>query len=622
MVSLPKTTFKSNLGINGDNKATPLLDGTNSQSTVDDFSDDLAEGGETGVEKNKLNMYFGVFQPCMLNIFGAILFLRLPWAIGHAGWLGVLSMFVLAGVTVTLTTLSIAAISTNGTVRGGGAYYMISRSLGPEFGGAVGCVYYLAAVIGVTFYLTAFAENFTTFGVPGYEAMDKDTQANWNLLVESVALLLLFGQANVGAAFFLKFNTIIFAILIISIVVGIISFISGPSASHVVPGFVGPNLHTFTENTYGPKQKNLDQCICSVKFPDDKCGNNGGITCGWSTCDPRANNSILMSSTFGVCGTDNIKGTKPLHYFDVFIVIFPAVTGIMAGANYSGDLADPGGSIGKGTLYAIVCSLSVYVFLTFLIGASVERKALISNLNIFQDCAWSEAVIIAGVIMSTVSSALGSLVGSARVIQALARDKIIAIFKIFSYGSPKGDEPRVALVLSYVLAQVFFFAGNLNTISAIISNFFLLVYFFINFACFVLRVTGAPNFRPEFKYFSWHTAIGGAVLTAFIMFVSSTTYAIIAIFVILLLAVLVHYTAPVVPWGDVTQAVIYHQVRKYLLRLDVRKEHPKFWRPSIVLNLDQPHTSLNLIDVSNDLKKGGLFIIGTLLFNIYIQLIM
>ena len=74
--------------------------------------------------------------------------------------------------------------------------------------------------------------------------------------------------------------------------------------------------------------------------------------------------------------------------------------------------------------------------------------------------------------MSTVSSALGALVGSARVIQALARDNLIAIFKIFSYGSPKGDEPRVALVLSYALAQLGFFAGNLNTISAIISNFF------------------------------------------------------------------------------------------------------------------------------------------------------
>ena len=636
MVSLPKRNFMNNnndkdnttMSLNADSNYKPLLDNesgvesTNNSATnnknykdIDDLDDELEED-ESGVEKNKLNMYFGVFQPCMLNIFGAILFLRLPWAVGHAGWLGVLSMFILAGVTVTLTTLSIAAVSTNGRVRGGGAYYMISRSLGPEFGGAVGCVYYLAAVIGVTFYLTAFAENFSSFGIPGYDLMDDATQKSWKLVVESISLLLLFAQANVGAAFFLKFNTIIFAILIISIIVGTISFISGPSSNHVVPGFVGPNINTFTENTWFPAEKRIDQCTCNtVMQPMDKCGNIGTITCAWALCDPNVNNSMVMTgaSASGVCGADTIESTKPLGYFDVFIVIFPAVTGIMAGANYSGDLEDPGGSIGIGTLYAIVCSLSVYLFLTFLIGASVERDVLINNLSIFQDCAWSEGIIIAGVIMSTVSSALGALVGSARVIQALARDNLIAIFKIFSYGSPKGDEPRVALVLSYALAQLGFFAGNLNTISAIISNFFLLVYFFINFACFVLRVTGAPNFRPEFKFFSWHTAIGGAALTAFIMFISSTTYAIIAIFVILLLAILVHYTAPVVPWGDVTQAVIYHQVRKYLLRLDVRKEHPKFWRPSIVLNLDQPHTSLNLIDVSNDLKKGGLFIIGNVI---------
>lgn len=55
-------------------------------------------------------------------------------------------MLVASYLINLVTTMSISAIATNGTVRGGGAYYLISRSLGPEFGGSIGIVFYLGCV--------------------------------------------------------------------------------------------------------------------------------------------------------------------------------------------------------------------------------------------------------------------------------------------------------------------------------------------------------------------------------------------------------------------------------------------------------------------------------------------
>lgn len=186
--------------------------------------------------------------------------------------------------------------------------------------------------------------------------------------------------------------------------------------------------------------------------------------------------------------------------------------------------------------------------------------------------------------------------------------------KPFGWGSKKGDEPRPAILLAWLIAQAAVFAGNLNAVAAIISGFFLLVYFFTNLACFVLRITGAPNFRPGFRYFTWHTALAGALLCGFILFISQPVYASLAIIVLVIAWLYVHYTAPVTEWGDVTQALLFHQVRKYLLRIDERKQHVKFWRPSVLLLVQDPSTTrgANLVDFCNNLKKGGIYVLGSI----------
>ncbi|KAK6476761.1 solute carrier family 12 member 1-like [Huso huso] len=100
----------------------------------------------------------GVLVRCMLNIWGVMLFIRLSWIFGQAGiGLGVI-IILLATMVTSITGLSTSAISTNGCVSGGGAYYLISRSLGPEFGGSIGLIFAFANAVAVAMYVVGFAE--------------------------------------------------------------------------------------------------------------------------------------------------------------------------------------------------------------------------------------------------------------------------------------------------------------------------------------------------------------------------------------------------------------------------------------------------------------------------------
>lgn len=532
-----------------------------------------AEDGPGGGTVTKVGTYIGVFQPCLLNIFGSILFLRLGWAVGEAGVWGTLLVFAVAGLLVLLTALSVAAISTNGTMGGGGAYYMISRSLGPEFGTGVGLLFYLGSSSSVAFYIVSFTlcinESFIcdsdnvgigniTEGIPfpyQFENCDDWVQKLhpeylWGM--GSGTLLLLLGQAEIGAGAVLRLNTGIFVVLMASIILAFVAIL--------------------TSN--GPANLSGDTLVANLPWD-------------YST------------------GTDWLR---------VFIVVFPSVTGIMAGANYSGNLIDPGKSIGTGTIAAIFFSVTVYALLAVAMGAAYEREGLQTNYFILQDTVWHPSIIIAGIVCSTLSSALGQLDGSARVLQTLARDNILGSYVAkLGYGSPGKDDPRVALLCSWLVAQVCLFIPSLDDVAALVSGFYLLVYLFLNLACFLLKISGVPNFRPTFKEFSWHTALCGSIMALGISFATDYIKASVGIFLMVLLVIYVHVVGPAVPWGDVSQALIFHQVRKFLLQLDERKAHPKFWRPSLLLAVDDVRGSLPLIQFCDKLKKGGLFILASVI---------
>jgi solute carrier family 12 sodium/potassium/chloride transporter 2 len=120
------------------------------------------QGGNSGqvpvVGGLKFGWIQGVFIRCLLNIWGVMLFLRLSWVVAEAGIGQAILIVLLATAVTSLTALSMSAISTNGQIKGGGTYYMISRTLGPEFGGAIGIIFAFANAMGIALHTVGFCE--------------------------------------------------------------------------------------------------------------------------------------------------------------------------------------------------------------------------------------------------------------------------------------------------------------------------------------------------------------------------------------------------------------------------------------------------------------------------------
>ena len=192
------------------------------------------DGGKAAETRNMLGTFDGCFVPCLLNILGVILFLKLGWGVGTAGIVGMCLIFVIAELLCVLTVLSLSAILTNGTMAGGGAYFMISRSLGPEFGGAIGTLFYIANAFGASFYFIGFAEGLALFDfvqeIFCENVADPSTDfciesINFNRLAGLVSLLLCFVVSWVGADAFTKVNVPLFILQALTVAIGLGSYL-------------------------------------------------------------------------------------------------------------------------------------------------------------------------------------------------------------------------------------------------------------------------------------------------------------------------------------------------------------------------------------------------------------
>ena len=198
----------------------------------------------------------GVFAPVSLSMFSALLFLRVGYIVGNAGFLETVLLFSIAYIILVSTVFSICAIATNGAVKTGGVYFMLSRTMGPEFGGAVGFLFYFANIVCSALYVVACVEGLlNSFGQDNGVFVEGLPEGKWwNMLYCSVFNILNLCLCLIGAELFGKFSIGILSIVSIREFLRIHSEITylGFNLLFVCSGFL---LHG--ENSLSPFQCDL-----------------------------------------------------------------------------------------------------------------------------------------------------------------------------------------------------------------------------------------------------------------------------------------------------------------------------------------------------------------------------
>ena len=502
-----------------------------------------AAGERGSTKRNEFGAFGGVFTPCLLTILGVIMFMRANFVVGQAGIGGAVLILLAAKSISLLTALSTSAIGTNMQVRGGGAYYLISRVLGPEFGGAIGIVLFVAQAVSVPFYILGFTEAVVR-SLP--------ILAPHHALVVYTTASVLFVVTYVGAGWAIRVQYVIMGVLAASILV-----FMGGAALHFRPSI-------FVEN--------------------------------WA--------SDYTAHPLG----------DRYSFWMVFAIYFPAVTGIMAGINMSGDLKDPAKSIPRGTLAAIGVAFVVYLLQILVSGGAFSRTTLIERpyLALADNALFGlSPLVAAGMFAATLSSALGSYMGAPRVLQAVSRDGILGFLRPFAKGSVKGDEPRRALIVTgAVTFAVLTWAENaeggqaLDMVAGTITEFFLYTYGMLNVAAFIEAGSGNPSFRPRFRFFHWTTALAGGVGCVVVAFIINPFQAVIAF--VFLAGVTWHIKRRDLraAFGDARWGFLYKAVRDNLIRLASMQETPKNWRPTALVFTGNPKSRETLVNYAVWMEAG------------------
>ncbi len=277
----------------------------------------------------------------------------------------------------------------------------------------------------------------------------------------------------------------------------------------------------------------------------------------------------------------------------IFAIFFPAVTGFTAGVSMSGDLKDPKKDIPKGTMLAIIVGFVVYIGLALFIGFTVDGETL-KDYNFLSKISWVPFLVLAGIWGATLSSALGGILGSPRITQAIGGDKIIPKFLAKGFGP--SNEPRIALFATFAIAEIGILIGNLNAIAEIVSMFYLASYGFINLA-FWLESWASTDFRPSFKVPKF-VGLVGFIFSFVIMAILNLFAMIISLAIMFIIYMILKRREIRLDFGDVWQSVWTTIIRSILTKMNNKTLEQRNWRPNLILFSGGTNKRQHLIELS------------------------
>jgi potassium/chloride transporter 4/5/6 len=539
------------------NRRTSMIEAVRRTSVGCEDEAEVIENGESkdvaepeAKKEALLGLVWGVYLPTTQNILGVILFLRLPWIVAQAGIIQTLIIIFLCVGSTFLTSLSLSAIATNGKISAGGPYFVISRNLGVELGGAIGCIFYLGTTFAASMYVLGAVESFQT----GFYLQDQftfDLQVEALILVFFMAFTVFVGvkYVNMAATPFLM----VVILSIVSAILGCFLYLGGVWQGDVADGADVPN------DNWGESFE-----------PDEETG---------------------ITPTF----------------FSLIGLFYPSVTGIMAGSNRSGVLANPSKDIPIGTIGAIVTTTVIYLVVVLLMGTSLSNEYLKEDKLAFASVAWPPVLVNIGIVLSSVGAGMQSLTGAPRLLAAIANDGAIPFLDGFA--CPGDQNPSKAIWLTYAIASVPCLAGNLDYITPLVTLFFLVMYTSVNFSAFLLSFLKSPGFRPTWKYFSWWTALLGTTWCFVLMVLINWYITIIVLFLVGCLFLYIKSKHAQRDWGDSTSGLKFSIIRSTLNSLTSSSiTHAKNWRPQalVVLKMDKSGeiTDTDLLNFAGQMKKA------------------